>query len=284
MKSADNAVTYLFVPGDRPERFAKAVLSGADVVIIDLEDAVAPANKAEARGAILEAWPSLLEIATEHSTSLCIRINGLREKHAKDDLALCHLLRPTLVMVPKVESGAELGVVSREVPSARVLALIETALGVLEARSIAAAPNVAKLILGSVDLMLNLGISDDRDPLDWTRSMLVLSSVAAGIGAPVDGVCTSIEDSARIKADAQRARSFGFGAKLCIHPKQIGAVREAFMVTDEEVSWAKRVIEAAEASAGAATAVDGAMIDIPVLLRAKKIVAQHSDALRFGAD
>ncbi|MEM5346140.1 CoA ester lyase [Paraburkholderia azotifigens] len=284
MKSADNSVTYLFVPGDRPERFEKAVRSGTDVVILDLEDAVAPAQKAAARSVILEAWASLLETAAERSVSLCIRINSLRDKAGRDDLALCHLIGPTLLMAPKVESGEELGVVSQEVPSARVLALIETAMGVMEARSIAAAPNVAKLVLGSVDLMLNLGISDDREPLDWTRSMLVLASIAAGIGAPVDGVCTSIEDSVRIKADAQRARGFGFGAKLCIHPKQINAVREAFMVTDEEVSWAKRVIAAAEASSGAATAVDGAMIDTPVLLRAQRIVTQHRDTLRFAAD
>jgi Citrate lyase beta subunit len=282
MNPAANAVTYLFVPGDRPERFEKAVRSGADVVILDLEDAVGPANKAAARSAVLESWSALCELANEQAVSICIRINSIGEKQSRDDLALCYLLGPTLIMAPKVESRDELEILSREVPSARILALIETAVGVMEAKAIATAPNIARLVLGSVDLMLNLGIASDREPLDWTRSMLVLASVAANIAAPVDGVCTSIGDFARIKEEALRARSFGFGAKLCIHPKQIPVASEAFMLTDDEVAWANRVIAAAETGSGAATVVDGAMIDLPVLLRAKRIVAQHAGRLKFS--
>ncbi|MPW20415.1 HpcH/HpaI aldolase [Paraburkholderia piptadeniae] len=282
MKSFDSAVTYLFVPGTRSERFEKAVRSGADVVILDLEDAVAPADKPIARSAVLESWASLNEVANEIGVALCIRVNSPREKTGRDDLALCHLLKPSLIMVPKVESEAELVSVSSEVPSARVLALIETANGVMEARKIASAPNVARLVLGSVDLMVNLGVTDDREPLDWTRSMLVLASAGAGIAGPVDGVCTSINDLERVRLDTERARTFGFTSKLCIHPKQIPAVSDAFKVTDEEVAWAKRVIDASESSAGAATAVDGAMVDVPVLLRAQRIVSRH-DAIRRTA-
>ncbi|MCP3720988.1 CoA ester lyase [Paraburkholderia sp. CNPSo 3281] len=278
MKDLNNAVSFLFVPGDRPERFEKAVRSGADVVIVDLEDAVSQTNKAAARSAVLEEWESLSAIANETNVTPCIRINALREEVARHDVALCHLLKPSLVMVPKVESRDDLSIIAREVPDAGVLALIESATGVLEARAIATAPNVARLVLGSVDLMLNLGVTNDREPLDASRSMLVLASASAGIGAPVDGVCTSITDLDLVKADTERARSFGFAAKLCIHPKQIAAVAAAFSVSDEEFAWASEVVAASKASAGAATTVNGAMIDLPVLLRALRIVARRNEA------
>ena len=278
MKDLNNAVSYLFVPGDRPERFEKAVRSGADVVIVDLEDAVSQTNKGAARSAVLEEWESLSTVANETNVTLCIRINALREELAGHDVALCHLLKPSLVMVPKVESRNDLNVIAREVPNARVLALIETATGVLEASTIATAPNVARLVLGSVDLMLNLGVTNDREPLDAIRSMLVLASAAAGIAAPVDGVCTSISDLERVKVDAERARSFGFAAKLCIHPKQIAAVAAAFSVSDKEFVWASEVVAASKASDGAATTVNGAMIDLPVLQRALRIVARRNEA------
>jgi citrate lyase subunit beta/citryl-CoA lyase len=284
MSFSADAVTYLFVPGNRAERFEKAVRSGADVVILDLEDAVAPADKAFARTEVLEAWAPLEEVANRLGVTLCIRINGLREEACRDDLAVCHLLKPSLIMVPKVESDTELEAVAKEVPTARVLALIETATGVMEARKIAAAPEVARLVLGSVDLMLNLGVTDESEPLDTTRSMLVLASAAAGIAGPVDGVCTNISDLARVRSDAGRARSFGFTAKLCIHPKQIDTVAGAFAVTDEEVSWAKSVIAASQESAGAATAVGGTMVDLPVLTRAQRIIARHVGLRRIAAD
>ncbi|MBN3858577.1 CoA ester lyase [Paraburkholderia sp. Ac-20340] len=278
MNELNNAISYLFVPGDRPERFEKAVRSGADVVIVDLEDAVAQANKGAARSAVLEEWKALSAVANETNVTLCIRINALREDASRHDVALCNLLRPSLIMVPKVESRNDLSVVAREVPDARVLALIETATGVLEAREIATAPNVARLVLGSVDLMLNLGVTNDREPLDASRSMLVLASASAGIAAPVDGVCTSITDLDLVKADTERARSFGFAAKLCIHPKQIAAITAAFSVSDDEFAWASQVVAASKASAGAATTVNGAMIDLPVLMRALRIVAQRNEA------
>lgn len=283
MKANDSAVTYLFVPGDRPERFEKAVRSGADVVIIDLEDAVAMSNKDSARHAIAQAWASLSELARGAETELCIRINCLREEVSREDIELCRRLSPTLVMVPKVESGMELAGFYGAVPSAHVLALIESATGVLEASAIAREPNVARLVLGSVDLMLDLGVGSDREPLDLVRSMLLLASVSAGIAGPVDGVCTAIHERDLVKSDAQRARAFGFTAKLCVHPKQIAAINEAFKVTDEELSWAMRVVAASEVSEGAATTVDGAMIDAPVLRRAQRAIARRAGQQRRGA-
>lgn len=283
MKTHDNAVTYLFVPGDRPERFEKAVRSGADVVIVDLEDAVAPSGKPAARRALADAWASLSALAHETGVTPCLRINGLRDAASREDLVLCQALQPALVMVPKVESAAELAEFQAVVPSARVLALVESAGGVLAASAIAKAPNVARLVLGSVDLMLNLGVGSDREPLDWARSMLLLASVGAGIAGPVDGVCTTIHDLDRVQCDARRAREFGFTAKLCIHPKQIGAVDAAFNVTDDELAWAGRVVAASEASEGAATTVDGAMIDAPVLLRAQCVIARHAGQQRRAA-
>ncbi|MFL9898321.1 CoA ester lyase [Paraburkholderia fungorum] len=274
MNLVDTAVTYLFVPGDRPERFVKAVAAGVDVVILDLEDAVAPERKDFARAAIAEAWSPLCEQALKAGVELCLRINCLREEAFTADFALCQRLTPALVMVPKVESPDEIATVTSALPSTRTLALIETATGVLESRAIALAPGLARLVLGSVDLMLDLGVTDDGTPLDTVRSMLVLASAHAKIGGPVDGVCTSINDVERIRGDATRARSFGFTGKLCIHPRQAAPVSHAFEFTDDELSWAARVVEAAAASAGSATTVDGAMVDAPVILRAQRILSR----------
>jgi citrate lyase subunit beta / citryl-CoA lyase len=275
---SSNAVTFLFVPGDRPERFSKAIRAGADVVILDIEDAVAPKNKDTARQAISSAWAALAVEAKEFDVDLCIRINALHHPDRGLDLDVCRRLRPSLIMVPKVESKDELVAIADCLPSVSILALIETAMGILEAPEIANAPRVDRLVLGSVDLMLNLGVSNDKDPLNMVRSMLLVASVAAGLAGPVDGVCTSIDDPARIEAEAALGRQFGFTGKLCIHPKQIASVRQAFEITAEELAWAKRIVNAAAATNGGAILVDGSMVDAPVLRRAELTILRATNS------
>ena len=155
-----------------------------------------------------------------------------------------------------------------------ILPIIETAHGMWNAEALARSPRVQRLLFGSIDLSIDLNLSGEEDDLLYYRSHLVLVSRVAGIQPPVDGVTTTYESPDRVRADAQRAKRLGFGGKLCIHPKQIAPVHEAFAPTAEEVAWARRVMAAAESSAGAATAIDGAMVDRPVIAQAEAILSR----------
>jgi citrate lyase subunit beta/citryl-CoA lyase len=264
------ARSYLFVPADRPERYAKALACGADAVIVDLEDAVAPAAKAQARDA-LNAW------LAEAPASVIVRINGVDSAWFGDDLAICHHASVLGVMLPKAERADDLARVASAAPGKRLLPLVETAAGLDRARELAAAPGVERLAFGSIDFQLDVSIDGDADELLYFRSHLVLASRLGGCLPPVDGVSTAIDDLRLLESDTEHARRLGFGAKLCIHPRQVAIVNRGFTPSDEAREWARRVIEAAERSGGAAVAVDGRMVDHPVLLRAQRILAQAGD-------
>jgi citrate lyase subunit beta/citryl-CoA lyase len=256
--------SYLFVPGDRPERFDKACAAGAGQVIVDLEDAVAPDTKARARDAVA-GW-----LRAERPVAL--RINGAGTPWFDDDLALAAYPGVAAVMLPKAEGADELVRVATAAPAAALLPLIETARGMALLDTIARAPRVQRLVFGSIDFQLDLGIDGDDDELLFFRSQLVLASRLSDLAPPVDGVCTAIDDTEALRAASLRARRLGFGAKLCIHPRQVGVVEAAFAPSAEEIAWARRVIDAAQAAQGAAVAVDGRMVDKPVLLRAQRLL------------
>jgi citrate lyase subunit beta / citryl-CoA lyase len=259
------ARSYLFVPATRPERFAKALESGAHAVIVDLEDAVPPADKDRARKALTE-WLS-------PARPVLVRINAAGTPGFEADLALC--ARPGIagIVLPKAENADDIERVVRasggRVP---VLPLVETALGLWCARALGEAPGVARLLFGSIDFQLDLGVRDDA--LLAYRAQIVLASRVAGIAAPVDGVTTAIDDADTLRRDAERARELGFGGKLCIHPKQVAVVNATFRPTEGEIAWAQRVVAADAAAQGAAVAVDGKMVDRPVLSQARAILAE----------
>lgn len=267
------ARSWLFVPGNRPERFEKALASGADAVILDLEDAVAPADKDAAREAVA-AWLS-------PDRPVYLRINAADTEWFADDLELVGNLGVAGVVLPKAEAADVLARVAvRLPPGAVLLPLVETGFGVARAETLAAQPRVLRLMFGTIDFQLDLGIDGEGEELAFFRSKLVLASRLAGVQPPIDGVTTAIRDLDRLQADTQRARRMGFGGKLCIHPDQIATVNRAFAPSDEELAWAHRVVEAAGAADGAAVAVDGKMVDRPVLLRAQRMIAE---AARRGA-
>lgn len=262
------ARSYLFVPGNRPERFSKACASGADAVIIDLEDAVAPETKDEAR-ASLAGWLTPKQ-------PVLVRINSAGSEWFQDDLDLCTLPGVAGVVLPKAENADDVRMIAARGAAAGfiVLPLIETAAGFANAAALAGAPGVQRLLFGSIDFQVDLGIQGEDDALLYFRSQMVLLSRLAGIQAPVDGVTTGIDDAELLRADTLRARRLGFGGKLCIHPKQVDAVNRHFAPDEAEVAWAVRVTEAAAAAGGAAVAVDGKMVDRPVLLRAQDIMRE----------
>lgn len=265
-----SARSFLFVPGDRPERIAKAWGSGADNVIVDLEDAVPPRGKDAARAALFAALTP--------AAPVLVRINGADTPWFEQDLAMCHQSGVAGIVLPKAERVEDLDRVAAVVGRRRPIhALIETAAGLWNAMAIAQHAAVARLLFGSIDLQLDLGIGGDDDELDAFRSQLVLVSRLARLPAPVDGVTVTFDDPEPVRADALRARRFGFGAKLCIHPRQIAVVNAAFSPTVEELRWAERVLEAVRQSNGAAVALDGRMIDRPVVLRAEAILRARRD-------
>ena len=261
------ARSYLFVPADRPDRFAKAFAARADAVIIDLEDAVAPQGKDAAREA-LRKW-----LDTSQSPAF-VRVNGIESEWCADDVALCAHAAVAGIVLPKAERASDVATLVAAAPGKRVIPLVETARGVDGARELAAAHGVERLAFGSIDLKVDLAIEGDVDELLAFRSHLVLVSRLAGCAAPIDGVSTSIDDERLLASDADHARRLGFGAKLCIHPRQVAIVNRAFTPSSEQVAWAQRVIEAVEQSGRGAVAVDGKMVDRPVVLQARRILAQ----------
>ena len=269
------AQSFLFVPGDRPERWAKALASAADAVIIDLEDAVAPAAKDAARAALQAAWGDLPSAARAR---LLVRINPEGTPwHAADVAALADWPGLGAVMLPKAEHAAQVAAV-RVVGGQTVLPLIESAQGLSDLDALARAPGVLRLGLGHIDLQLDLRMRCGPDEAELTpaRWALVLASRLAGLPAPVDGVSTAVNDAAQLAVDCARSRRFGFGAKLCIHPAQLAAVHAGLAPTEAERDWAQRVLAAQAEAGGGAFQVDGKMVDAPVLAMARAWLAQPS--------
>ncbi len=263
---------FLFVPGTRPERFAKALDSGADAVILDLEDAVPEEEKQSARDAIRTAWPQFTD---EQKKRLVLRSNAPGTKFYAADLMLAKELNIACLLIPKSESLDQINGAAQVLPNTAIVPMIETAIGLDKLKELANSNQVLRIALGNIDLQADLGMICDpqETELQIARYQIVLASRLAQIAPPIDGVTPSTDDIDRITADAQRAKRMGFGAKLCIHPKQVLPVRTAFMPSQEEVLWAQKVIEADKASKGGAIKLDGRMIDRPVVLLAQRTLA-----------
>ena len=256
------ARSLLFVPGSRPDRFDKAAGSGADLVVLDLEDAVETERKSDALAHVV-AWVA-------GGGRAAVRINGAGTTWHEGEIAALRDL-PCELMVPKAEDALALATLARQV-SGRLIALVETARGVTDVDAIAAS-GVSRLALGTIDLATELGVDpESRSALDYARGRMVMASAAAGLPSPVDGVTTVLGDSALLESDTRWARELGFGGKLCIHPSQVAVIHEALRPTEQQVSWANRVVTAARS--GAVSVVDGAMVDAPVVARANGILAR----------
>ena len=255
----------LFVPGDRPERFAKAAASGADAVILDLEDAVAAERKAFARERVCDH-------GLDGSRTI-IRVNARASPCFEADLSALRMVRFAALMLPKVESAEDVAAVHAALGRiAPVIPLIETAAGLASLTGILAAPGVCLAAFGSIDYALDLGCEPGWTPLLAARCELVLRSRLTGLAAPLDGVTTTIDDPAAVEHDARQAAALGFGGKLAIHPRQIAAIGRAFLPDAVAVAWARRVVSTA--AEGSAQSLDGEMIDRPVVERARRILAR----------
>lgn len=258
----------LFVPADAVDKHARAFASGADAVIVDLEDAVALEAKEGARAGLVET------LADRAGPSLAlVRINSPLTEHGRGDLEAVPQMGADGVVVPKadpesIEAAAGLGL--------PLVALVETAAGVLRAAETAAHPAVSVLMLGPVDLSLELGVKEapGGEELSLARGQLALAAAAAGKAGPLDGPCVLPRDGEALALEIERAQRAGFAGKSCIHPAQVEPVNAAFSPSEEEVAWARRVLDAFGDGAAGALALDGEMIDLPVAERARRILAK----------
>ncbi|MDQ3404363.1 MAG: CoA ester lyase [Actinomycetota bacterium] len=256
-------VTGLYVPGDRPDRFDKAVATGADLVILDLEDAVAPSRKSYARDAVT-SW--LADTTT--NCVLQVRVNA----GDAGDLAALRGMTGFEVRLPKVSSAAEIDTVAAALPGAPLTALIESALGVERAAEVAAHPAVTRLGLGESDLASELGTRADA-VLDHARVRLLYAALAADLPAPMLSAYPDIKDLVGLRADTDRGRTLGWVGRVAVHPSQLPVIAEAFRPSDTESRWARQVL-AAGTQGGVSTLPNGEMVDAAMLGRARAILAR----------
>jgi citrate lyase subunit beta/citryl-CoA lyase len=271
------ARSFLFVPANRPERFGKALASGADAIIIDLEDAVAPAEKTVARQQLASAFG---QFAASERSRVVVRMNASGTAWEDDDLKLLAQLVAqglTGVMVPKAETLNGLLYVAQAVgATCALLPQVESVAGLDAVNALAGAPQVLRLAFGNLDFQADAGLAcgPDEAELMPVRLALALASRRSSCIAPVDGVTLATKDSAQLQADAARSRRSGFAAKLCIHPAQVAAVNAAFAPDEAELAWATRVMQAFQTCGGGVFSLDGRMVDAPVVRLAQRTLAQ----------
>ena len=277
--SLASARSVLFAPGNDRHKLAKALESGADAVVADLEDAVPPEEKSAARTVVRELLP-----AASTSSLVAVRMNAADTSFWEDDLRAVADLALAALVLPKAtpEAVERLG---REGPP--VLAIVESAQGLRRAYDVASAPRVAALALGAVDLGVELRLEPRADGQEvlLARSLLVLDSAAAGLRAPFDLVHLALDDVEGLEAECRLARSLGFRGKVCVHPAQVEVVNRVFSPTRDELERARRVVDAYDrgvADGAGVVRVDGEMVDLPVVERAKQVLAEAERSASNG--
>ena len=272
--------SLLFVPGDRPDRMEKALVAGADALILDLEDSVAASAKPEARRAVAAF------VAANRSANLWVRINPIDGVEAERDLAAVVPAHPHGIVLPKAEGGGSVNELARRLAergnaTAQILAIAtETPAAIFELGSYGGAKRLAGLTWGAEDLPAAVGASTSREedgrytpPYELARSLCLFGAAAAGV-APIETVYPAFRDLDGLAAYAARARRDGFTGMMAIHPAQVEVINRAFTPSEAEIAHARAVVAAFEANPGAgALSLDGRMIDRPHLVQAQRTLA-----------
>ncbi|GHF79407.1 citrate lyase subunit beta/citryl-CoA lyase [Amycolatopsis bartoniae] len=256
--------SLLFVPGHRPDRFAKAAGSGADVVVLDIEDAVGPESKPAAREHI-DAWLA-------GGGRGVVRVNAAGTPWYDEDLAMLAEHPDVVIMLPKVTAPHQIAeALSRLASDARVLPLVETAAGVLAVDSLLAVPGVLRAVFGNADLGTEIGVApEERTAFAYPRSRMVMASAALRLPPPIDGVTIRLRSVEAITDDARHALSMGFSGKLCLHPSQVPVVNQIFSPSEYELEWAREVLDAA--ADGSIQQLRGQVVGKPMLERARRLL------------
>lgn len=270
--------SVLFSPADRPELMRKAPRSGADVLVFDLEDAVAPADRKAAREAVGNVFA---DPEFDPDAEVCVRVNSDPVEADEDLAAAIGEEYPDAVMLPKASDETAVETVSQLIAehgdSRPIFALIETARGVLAAEAIASADATTALVYGAEDLAADLGATRDAEGAEmaYPRERVAVAAAAAGVDA-IDTVYTDIDDLRGLRAATRQAASLGYDGKLAIHPGQVGSIHEGFAPSEESLAWAKRVHEAARDHDGVFK-LEGEMIDAPLVDQARRILERAGE-------
>ena len=259
--------SLLFAPGSDERKLAKALSSEADGVVCDLEDAVAPADKHGAREVTAAA------LAQGGGPARLLRINAPGTPWFDDDLAFAAGLDLDALVLPKATPQSVELVGSAGPP---VIAIVETAMGLRQAYEIASEPRVAALILGAADLGAEVGLEPrpDGQEILYARSKVAIDSAAAGLRGPFDVVHLDLYDEEGLAAQCRLARALGFRGKACIHPAQVATINKVFSPSEQEVEWARGVVASFEGQSEGVVSVNGAMVDKPVVERARRILQE----------
>jgi (S)-citramalyl-CoA lyase len=267
--------SILFVPATRPDRVPKAAATGADAVSVDLEDAVAPADKADARAAV---WEQLAVLSSLGVRSI-LRINALTSPEGlRDVVALIESpTAPDGLFVPKCDSADEVrwidSLLGDRHPDMEILPIVETTIGLDNVAAIAgASARVSAVGFGSADFSAEIGSDMGWDALAYARGRIAVAAGQHGVSA-IDGVWLDYRDDDGLRAEAERVATMGFSGKIAIHPQQVSVINRVFTPTEEAIERAQRIVAAAEAAGGGVTTLDGQMIDEPVVQGARRIVA-----------
>ncbi len=276
MHAAAGLSSMLFVPGGKPERYAKALNSAADAVCIDLEDSVPAADKAMARKAALDS-------IAEGDSRLVLRINGVATRAGLEDiLALADAtVLPPLLFLPMVENVAEIGIVTAVLGDKcpPLVPLIETVKGLEAAGAIASAPGVAAMMFGGGDFSAELGVALAWEPLRTARGLFIMACARAGVPA-IDVPFIALDDAEGLVAEAAAAKAIGFTGKAAIHPAQIDPINQTFRPTPDEIAEAEEAQQVFEAANGAAVRFKGRMLEAPIMRRYQRILEQRNLAMR----
>lgn len=259
--------SFLFVPANRTERYSKALNSGSDAVIIDLEDAIPTEHKLESR-ALLKQW--LLDHPTE---KVMIRVNSDQTEWFAEDIQLAQLSNVIALVLPKAEQQQAFEII-QQIHSIDVYPIIETPYGMAHVEQIAQFPAVQALMFGSIDFQLEMDMCGDALELMYFRNRIVLASKLAGIANPIDGVTADFSNTELVITETLQAKKLGFQGKLCIHPNQVKIVNQTFDPSPEDIQWAQEIIEAVQAANGQTISLNGKMIDKPIISKAEKILKQ----------
>ena len=259
--------SLLFVPGSRPDRIVKALATDADMVCIDLEDAVGEGDKDVARHHATAA------LASGDLSRTAIRVNGLRTPHAVRDLvALADAdRRPTAVFLPMCESAAEVAAVRGALPGMTVCPLVETIAGLHAAPTIAAAEGVGAVMLGGADLSADLGVDLKWEPMLVARGQFVIACAGAGVPA-IDAPFIDLEDQAGLEEEARRAGAMGFAGKAAVHPNQLPPIHAGLRPSDELRAEAAEALAVYAANGGRAIRHRGRMLEAPIVRRYRRIL------------
>jgi citrate lyase beta subunit len=260
--------SLLFAPGSDARKLAKALSSGADAVVCDLEDAVAQPDKEAARDVVAEA----LAAAADGPARL-VRVNAVGTPWHDGDVALALASGVDALVLPK-SSPEAVDALGPEGPP--VVAIVETAMGLRQAFEIGSRPRVAALILGAVDLGAEVGLEPrpDAQEILYARSKVAIDSAAAGLRGPFDVVHLDFGDEAGLEEQCRLARALGFRGKACIHPAQVETINRVFALSEGDIEWARGIVEAFEGQSEGVLAVNGAMVDRPVVERARRILEE----------